>query len=389
MNITYSICRVCKIKGSESENLLQLDEEDLEKFKYCTNITISAKDGLPQQLCSKCKVRLKVSYEFSKQAIESHKDFENLLRKINIELESFSNVNSSRDDKDLNLLVSEENKTIVKIENSELQISDCITQSSEEDLTFQENDDIDCGDSESETTEVLMKEPTEQDELFNSAYFENIQEEAGVLEDFIEEDKVIVFEPSTKRDATQVFQCQHCNKNFSTKTNLVRHEHIHTGSKKFQCKICGNCFTQSGSLKQHMYIHTGERPFVCKDCGRSFTQSKSLKFHMRRHTGEKPFSCDFCNITFRQRDGLKRHVAVKHNKLFKDNPKNVCPHCLKKFTTMSRLQLHVKGHLEKGELFKCDLESCNELFSTAEDLRLHEFDHKDSQEVHIIETLII
>lgn len=106
--------------------------------------------------------------------------------------------------------------------------------------------------------------------------------------------------------------CEVCNKDFSTRTNLLRHMNTHDGVKPYRCDVCGNCFTQNGSLKQHMHIHTGDRPYQCEFCDRGFTQAKSLVFHMRRHTGEKPFTCDECGMTFRQKDGLKRHQIVRH-----------------------------------------------------------------------------
>lgn len=52
--------------------------------------------------------------------------------------------------------------------------------------------------------------------------------------------------------------CRRCNKDFSTKTNLLRHIQTHDGVKPYQCNICGAGFTQNGSLKQHVFIHTGE-----------------------------------------------------------------------------------------------------------------------------------
>lgn len=223
-----------------------------------------------------------MAYEFRKQAIESHKDFENLLHKINSELESISkpNVNPTKDEEDLDLLVDQESD-LNDAQSETILIQDCVVQTPEEDFPLEEANTFDVTDevdSVSETvTEVLIQETSEQDELFTTGYFEGIPEdEVEVLQSFIgvdKEDSIIVLqtEDIPKTDS-KPFLCDQCNKVFSTKTNLVRHLHIHSGSKKFQCKICGNCFTQSGSLKQHMYIHTGERPFVCKECNRSFTQ---------------------------------------------------------------------------------------------------------------------
>lgn len=52
--------------------------------------------------------------------------------------------------------------------------------------------------------------------------------------------------------------CTKCVRNFSTRTNLIRHIQSHDGYKAYVCQICNKGFTQSGSLKQHMYIHSGE-----------------------------------------------------------------------------------------------------------------------------------
>lgn len=41
MNITYRLCRVCKVKDSGNGDLLKLDEEELQKFELCTGITVS------------------------------------------------------------------------------------------------------------------------------------------------------------------------------------------------------------------------------------------------------------------------------------------------------------------------------------------------------------
>ncbi|XP_064628260.1 zinc finger protein 768-like isoform X7 [Lineus longissimus] len=46
-------------------------------------------------------------------------------------------------------------------------------------------------------------------------------------------------------------KCRFCEKTFTQKGHVVRHERIHTGEKPFICDICGKAFNQSGSLKSH------------------------------------------------------------------------------------------------------------------------------------------
>lgn len=154
------------------------------------------------------------------------------------------------------------------------------------------SNDYDVYDSQ----EMLNEEHIEEEHLLDS-YVESVDKKRIKLRS--------PKSPKSHVSCLGLHMCLQCNKDFSTKTNLLRHMQTHDGNKPYQCNICGNSFTQNGSLKQHMHIHTGIRPFVCNFCNRGFTQSKSLVFHTRRHTGEKPFTCDKCGLSFRQKDGLK------------------------------------------------------------------------------------
>lgn len=91
--------------------------------------------------------------------------------------------------------------------------------------------------------------------------------------------------PSKKRGKKEfmtLHYCRRCNKDFSTKTNLLRHIQTHDGVKPYQCNICGAGFTQNGSLKQHIFIHTGEVNIY-----RSYTKFVK-KIHIAFHSGRTP-----------------------------------------------------------------------------------------------------
>ncbi|XP_044740458.1 zinc finger protein 260-like [Chrysoperla carnea] len=150
---------------------------------------------------------------------------------------------------------------------------------------------------------------------------------------------------SSEDNEPKDFECETCNKKYSTKDALTRHKTlhrkkphlctlcgkllasklslkghqlIHSGGKPYKCNVCNQSFRHKQHLTNHRRIHTGEKPYKCTLCEKAFTEKKSLTVHMRIHTGENPYSCSFCNKGFYDLSNFKRHEAF--HKLNEGNP---------------------------------------------------------------------
>ena len=78
--------------------------------------------------------------------------------------------------------------------------------------------------------------------------------------------------------------CSTCDRRFSQKNDLHRHQATHTDERKFKCEVCldKRSFKTKCQLTNHMKFHY-EPKHWCLKCGKKFHRSDSLKQHEKTH----------------------------------------------------------------------------------------------------------
>ncbi|XP_023303972.2 zinc finger protein 420 [Lucilia cuprina] len=159
------------------------------------------------------------------------------------------------------------------------------------------------------------------------------------------------------------FDCDMCEKKFTTKAYLAKHKLLHT-DRLYACKHCSETFTEKEQMKEHQKKkHAQPRNFLCNICGDSFQRNEYLKIHMRRHTGEKPYKCRFCEKGFPRSTDLKMHERYHIG-----HKPNLCNLCGKGFHRPYNLTIHMRTHTGEKP-YKCN--QCPQAFAQSNDLKAH------------------
>jgi len=134
--------------------------------------------------------------------------------------------------------------------------------------------------------------------------------------------------------------CVKCGKYFSSRSVLNRHSKNCSASKKegesLKCSECVRTFSSASKLKQHSKQHEGEQDFDCELCDKKFSTRHSLTKHRSLH-GQKKFACHLCSKPFSRKDYLLKHLQV-HGK--GGGFEYLCNLCHRAFHTTAELEKH-------------------------------------------------
>lgn len=126
------------------------------------------------------------------------------------------------------------------------------------------------------------------------------------------------------------FKCKQCDKEYTRKNHLERHEASHGKRKVHVCKICSKTLTRMEHLKRHLITHLSVKPYNCKTCNRGFNRVEHLHNHIPRCKGKSNTELiwqiySFCNLILGE---------IVH----------ICPVCNKAFNREDSLEVHKQQH---------------------------------------------
>ena len=136
------------------------------------------------------------------------------------------------------------------------------------------------------------------------------------------------------------YQCEICNKDFSSKRSLARHKAGHankravsmdeevtakgsecqhrsyrTQNQVHHCVECGDTFSRRGAMNRHFRtVHLLIKAYKCDICHKAFTRQDTLKSHLQNHSdyNNKGHCCDICKMGFESEAGLRIHIKLLH-----------------------------------------------------------------------------
>ena len=169
------------------------------------------------------------------------------------------------------------------------------------------------------------------------------------------------------KKGSAALKCYACDKNFSSKDQLISHEQTHRHQQSYKCKFCLKSFQSQPDLEKHEKSHNApkEAPsgsFGCLFCHEMFTLKSALIDHIQTHSGRESYMCPHCDLTFPTSATLQAHEKEHLQPTIYQ-----CSHCQALFRDKEKLIKHEASHEESG--YRCP--DCNVTFISSQGLSNH------------------
>ena len=157
------------------------------------------------------------------------------------------------------------------------------------------------------------------------------------------------------------YECKHCQKGF---TNIKKFEYhlkvVHNVVNICECKICGKPFRRNKYLRRHLRVTHGGEKYPCKKCDKTYSTKSMLRNHIEMvHEGKiiEKEKCDKCGKFYQGKTSLRYHIYTSHS-----NKQHKCNICNKILRFRGSLLYHIRTLHEGQKAEKCQL--CEKSFST-------------------------
>nr|XP_029734264.1 LOW QUALITY PROTEIN: transcription factor grauzone [Aedes albopictus] len=193
--------------------------------------------------------------------------------------------------------------------------------------------------------------------------------------------KRLLYDHCLRHENPDVFRCELCQKSFTEKEGLERHNawvHTPDSEKPYKCDICDAAFPKEYLLIPHMRYHLSmeQKHHVCDECGKAFGTENNLRQHQQTvHGPEYKLVCDICAKGFINKTLFDAHLLT-HTEEGAASLKQQCPHCKRWLKNRSSFNRHKWRCMADGTV-TCDVcgkEAANK-DSLASHKRLHHSDH--------------
>lgn len=104
--------------------------------------------------------------------------------------------------------------------------------------------------------------------------------------------------------------CEICDKVFKRKEHLAQHVKLHLGLRPFQCTGMKIRKKKTKIQIEFYSLQNSINSFAEPNCNKAFSRKEHLMRHNVSHTGKKQFNCDICHKLFSRKDNLNKHKKL-------------------------------------------------------------------------------